>query len=59
MEESVDQNWFSAENRKKEIEVAKRVLKELKEIEKTFSKTRHKVVERTDFGVRIKYVKYG
>lgn len=59
MNESVDRNWFSTENRKQECEVARQVLEKMKELERTYSKTRRKVVRKTDYGIKIKYIKNG
>lgn len=53
--ENVDRNWFSPESQKQERESAQKVLDKMKALEIKFSCLRDKVVEKTDFGVRIKY----
>lgn len=45
-------------NENKDIrEEGERVLARFKNLEKQFSRTREKVVERTEFGTRVRYVK--
>ncbi len=56
MNESIDRNWYSPESRKQELAAANAVLAEMKKLEKEFSKKRKKVVEKTEFGTRIRYI---
>lgn len=59
MSDVVDRNWYSPESRKKEREESEEILKEMKRLEKEYYETRLRKIERTDFGVRIRYVKKG
>ena len=55
---SIDQNWYSSENQKHEREKATEVLKQMKELEKQFEKSRTVIIERTQYkGVRKRYLK--
>ena len=57
MSDTVDLNWYSSEAFKHERENAERVLRDMKDLEKKYKKTRNKIVEKTLCGERIKYVK--
>lgn len=57
MNDSVDKHWYSSEAVRHDRENAERVLNDMKELEKKYSKTREKVIEKTLCGERIKYVK--
>lgn len=57
MNDVIDRNWYSSESLRQEREAATRMLREMKDLEKEFGKTRVRKVERTDFGVRIRYVR--
>lgn len=59
MNENVDRNWYSPECEKRDREIAERVLKEMKQLEDEFSKTRIMKEERTEFGVRKRYMRKG
>ena len=50
---SIDQNWYSSENQK-----ATEALKQMKELEKQYEKSRTVIIERTQYkGVRKRYLK--
>ena len=55
--ENIDRNWYSPESQKQERESAQKVLDKMKALEIKFSSLREKVIERTDFGIRIRYIK--
>lgn len=55
--ENVDRNWYSPESQKQDRESAQNVLDKMKALEIKFSCFRGKVVEKTDFGIQIRYVK--
>ena len=55
--ENIDRNWYSPESQKQDRESAQKVLEKLKALEIKFSSLREKVIERTDFGIRIRYIK--
>lgn len=55
--ENVDRNWYSPESQKQDRESAQNVLDKMKALEIKFSSLREKVIERTDFGIRIRYIK--
>lgn len=55
--ENVDRNWYSPESQKQDRESAQKVLDKMKALEIKFSSLREKVIERTDFGIRIRYIK--
>ena len=55
--ENIDRNWYSPESQKQDRESAQKVLDKMKALEITFSSLREKVSERTDFGIRIRYIK--
>lgn len=57
--ENVDRNWYSPESEKRDREIAERVLKEMKQLEDEFGRTRIMKEERTEFGVRKRYVRKG
>jgi hypothetical protein len=55
---SIDQNWYSSENQKHEMEKATEALKQMKELEKQYEKSRTVIIERTQYkGVRKRYLK--
>lgn len=56
--ETIDQNWSSPEGQKQQREADQRALDKMKALEIKFSFLREKVIERTDFGIRIKYIKH-
>lgn len=51
--ENIDRNWYSPESQKQDRESAQKVLDKMKALEIKFSSLREKVIERTDFGIRI------
>ena len=55
--ENIDRNWYSPESQKQTGESAQKVLDKMKALEIKFSSLREKVIERTDFGIRIRYIK--
>ena len=55
--ENIDRNWYSPESQKQDRESAQKVLDKMKALEIKFSSLREKVIERTDFGLRIRYIK--
>ena len=55
--ENIDRNWYSPESQKQDRESAQKVLDKMKALEIKFSSLREKVIERTDFGIRISYIK--
>ncbi|MDB9201821.1 hypothetical protein [Odoribacter splanchnicus] len=55
--ENIDRNWYSPESQKQDRESAQKVLDKMKALEIKFSSLREKVIERTDFGIRIRYIK--
>lgn len=55
--ENIDRNWFSPESQKQERESAQNVLDKMKALEIKYSCFREKFVEKTDFGIRIRYIK--
>lgn len=57
MNDSFDLNWYSSEAFRRERENAEQVLKQMKDLEKQYKKTRKKIVEKTIAGERIIYVK--
>lgn len=46
---SIDQNWYSSENQKHEREKATEALKQMKELEKQYEKSRTVIIERTQY----------
>lgn len=55
---SIDQNWYSSENQKHEREKATEALKQMKELEKQYEKSRTVIIESTQYkGVRKRYLK--
>lgn len=52
----IDKNWYSSEAQKADREAATLVLHKMKALEVKFGITRRKVIEKTPFGVRIRYV---
>lgn len=57
MNSSINQNWTSSENRKKEREIDEKALEQMKALEVKYSCLRKRVVEKTPFGYRIRYIK--
>ena len=55
--ENIDRNWYSPESQKQDRDSAQKVLDKMKALEIKFSSLREKVIERTDFGIRIRYIK--
>ena len=55
--ENIDRNWYSPESQKQDRESAQKVLDKMKALEIKFSSLREKVIERTDFGIQIRYIK--
>lgn len=55
--ENIDRNWYSPESQKQDRGSAQKVLDKMKALEIKFSSLREKVIERTDFGIRIRYIK--
>ena len=55
--ENIDRYWYSPESQKQDRESAQKVLDKMKALEIKFSSLREKVIERTDFGIRIRYIK--
>ena len=55
--ENIERNWYSPESQKQDRESAQKVLDKMKALEIKFSSLREKVIERTDFGIRIRYIK--
>ena len=55
--ENIDRNWYSPESQKQDRESAQKVLDKMKALEIKFSSLREKVIERTDFGIRIRDIK--
>lgn len=55
--ENIDRNWYSPESQKQDRESAQKVLDKMKALEIKFSSLREKVIERTDFRIRIRYIK--
>ena len=55
--ENIDRNWYSPESQKQDRESAQKVLDKMKALKIKFSSLREKVIERTDFGIRIRYRK--
>lgn len=55
--ENIDRNWYSPESQNRTGESAQKVLDKMKALEIKFSSLREKVIERTDFGIRIRYIK--
>ena len=55
--ENIDRNWYSPESQKQDRESAQKVLDKMKALEIKFSSLREKVIERTDFGIWIRYIK--
>lgn len=55
--ENIDRNWYSPESQKQDRESAQKVLDKMKALEIKFSSLREKVIERTDFEIRIRYIK--
>lgn len=55
----IDKNWYSSEAQKQERELAKEVLHKMKALEIKFGVTRRRVVEKTEFGTRVRYLKKG
>ena len=55
--ENIDRNWYSPESQKQDRESAQKVLDKMKALEIKFSSLREKVIERTDFGFRLRYIK--
>lgn len=55
--ENIDRNWYSPESQKQDRESAQKVLDKMKALEIKFSSLREKVIGRTDFGIRIRYIK--
>ena len=55
---SIDQTWYSSENHKHERENATEALKQMKELEKQYEKSRTVIIESTQYkGVRKRYLK--
>lgn len=54
---SVDSNWISPENKKKEREIDQKALEHMKALEIKYSSLRTRVIEKTPFGYHIRYIK--
>lgn len=57
MLENINKNWISQENKEVWRETSIQALEKMKALEIKFQCTRKRVIEKTPFGVRIKYVK--
>lgn len=55
--DTINKNWYSSEAQKQEREIAQAALNRMKSLEVKFEIMREKVVEKTPFGFRVKYVK--
>ena len=57
MTEVVNRNWYSPESKKAELATANAALKEMKSLEKIYKTKRHKIIEKTPLGERVRYIK--
>lgn len=53
----INKNWYSSEAQKADREAATQVLHKMKALEIKFGITHRRVIEKTPFGVRIRYLK--
>ena len=55
--ENIDRNWYPPESQKQDRGICSEGSRKMKALEIKFSSLREKVIERTDFGIRIRYIK--